>query len=417
MPGPRRPIHDEEPLVRIALRRAVRRVKAQATTPDLGRLLALQASGGAGDTLVALALAGSLFFSVPEAAARNGVLLYLGLTMAPFALAAPFLSAGLDRWHGSLRWGTIVSSVGRALLAWLLAGTVDSALLFPIALGILVLSRGAVVVKGALLPQLVSGDGSLVRANSSVAKTMALSGFVVSLPGILLVRWPGAEWALRCASIVYLLGVVPAFRLPAPRGRREVDERVEARATVRSASIRGAMVATAGVRMLVGFLVFHLAFALRSYDMGAVGLSWLIGCAALGGLSGAAAAPRLRRRLMEEGIIAGGLLVAGVAALVTGRWFSLVAAGGLVFFFGLASGAVKLSFDSIVQRDIRVGARGWAFARFESVMQLAWVIGALFPVLITIPGGPGVAGVGVAATGLAGLYSIGRRNARRMRPA
>src|SRR5690349_8065938 len=46
---------------------------------------------GAGDTLVALALAGSLFFSISPDAARGRVALYLVLTMAPFAVVAPLI--------------------------------------------------------------------------------------------------------------------------------------------------------------------------------------------------------------------------------------------------------------------------------------------------------------------------------------
>src|SRR6476619_868593 len=55
---------------------------------------------GAGDTLVALALAGSLFFSISPEAARGKVVLYLLLTMAPFAVVAPFIGPFLDRREG-----------------------------------------------------------------------------------------------------------------------------------------------------------------------------------------------------------------------------------------------------------------------------------------------------------------------------
>src|SRR5205814_2259800 len=45
------------------------------------------------DTLVAVALAGSIFFSATLAAARPKVLLYLGITMVPFAVVAPVVAA------------------------------------------------------------------------------------------------------------------------------------------------------------------------------------------------------------------------------------------------------------------------------------------------------------------------------------
>ena len=412
--GPEEERPREEPLWRIAAHRAVRAARRTASPPGFARLLVIQATGGAGDALVALALAGSLFFSVPEAAARDRVVLYLALTMAPFAVVAPFLSLVLDRFRGSLRFAALTASGGRFLLAWLLATRLDSFYLFPIAFGVLVLSRAALVVKGALLPQVVGSGSSLVEANSSISKTMALAGIVAGAPGLLLVMWPGPGTELLFAASIYGLGMLPALRLPSGKGRRTVSETRAARKAL-GVSIRHAAVAAAGMRLVVGFLVFHLAFALRRADFGSLDLGFMIGCAAFGSLAGAVLAPRVRRRLKEEGIVAAGLFVAGVAGIVAGAFFSLWSAGALAFAFGLTQGAVKLSFDAIVQRDVPEAARGWAFARFESVMQLAWVAGALLPVAVAIPAGAGVTGAGVAASVLALVYVAGRRQARSSR--
>ncbi len=406
---------DEEPLLRIIARRTVCRAKGKAWSPHFSRMLFFQGTGAAGDALVALALAGSLFFSVPETEARGRVFLYLALTVAPFAVIAPFLSAFLDRFHSSLRWATVIAASGRALLAWLLATRLHSLYLFPIAFGVLVLSRAALVVKGALLPQLVPEGKTLVAANSSVSRVNAVAGLAIGLPGLGLIYWPGVHVELLFAALVYVAGVVPALRLPSGRGRRAEHERMNARTAIRSISVRQAVVATAGLRLLVGFLVFHLAFALRRADLGTLGLGFLVGSAALGGLAGAVLAPRLRRLLREEGIVAGGLFIAGVAGILAGYWFSLTTAAALVFAFGIAAGAVKLAFDSIVQREVPEGARGWAFARFESVMQLAWVAGGLVPLAIPLPGGGGVMGAGVLASLLALIFVAGRRKARTAR--
>jgi hypothetical protein len=94
--------------------------------------------------------------------------------------------------------------------------------------------------------------------------------------------------------------------------------------------------------------------------------------------------------------------------LIVGRWFSLAAAGVLVFAFSIASGAAKVAFDSIIQRELPEGARGWAFARSESTLQLAWVAGAAAPLLLPIPAGPGVFAAGVVAQVLALLFIAGR---------
>jgi hypothetical protein len=408
--------HDEDPLLLIALRRVVRRLRHDAGTPEFGRLLLVQAAGSAGDAMLALALAGSLFFSVPETTARGRVGLYLALTVAPFAIVSPLLSRVLDHFRGSLRWAMLVSSLARGTLAWLLATRLDSLYLFPIAFGVLVMSRASLVVRGAALPNLVPEGRALVTANATLSKTAALAGLVAGIPGVLLVKWPGPHLELIVAALVYYSGAVPALRLPTAKGRRHAGERLGARSSARSPSVRQALVAMAGLRLLVGFLVFHLAFALRREDFGSLGLGLLIGSAALGGLIGAIAAPRLKQALKEEGIVVVSLVVAGIVGLFVGQWFSLFNSGVLVFAFGAAGGTAKVAFDAIVQREMPEGARGWAFARFESLLQLAWVAGAAIPLAFAVPSGPGVFAAGVVSNLLGILYVAGRRHARASRP-
>jgi Major Facilitator Superfamily len=409
----RRAGHDEDSLVVIALRRVVRRLRHDAGTPEFGRLLLVQAAGSAGDALLALALAGSLFFSVPETTARGRVGLYLALTVAPFAVVSPLLSRVLDRFRGSLRWAMLIASLARGTLAWLLATRLDSLYLFPIAFGVLVMSRASLVVRGAALPNLVPEGRALVTANATLSKTAALAALAAGIPGIALVKWPGPHVELLVTAAVYLAGAIPALRLPSAKGRRHEAERLEGRSSARNPTIRQALVAMAGLRLLVGFLVFHLAFALRREDFGSLGLGLLIGSAAMGGLIGAILAPRLKRALREEGIVVVSLVVAGIVGLFVGRWFSLFNAGVLVFAFGVAGGTAKVAFDSIVQREMPEGARGWAFARFESFLQLAWVAGAVIPLAVAVPAGPGVFAAGVAANLLGMLYVAGRRQTRR----
>ena len=408
------PGHDDEPLFRIAARRAVNRAKAQATTPALGRFLIYQASGAAGDALIALALAGSLFFDVPSTEARGRVALYLALTVAPFAIVAPFLSRILDRHRGSLRIAMILSAAGRGVLAWMLATRLESNFLFPIAFGVLLLSRAALVVRGALLPTLVPEEGSLVKANAALSKTGALAGMVAIVPGVILTRWISTRLELLLAAAVYFVGIFPALKIPAPKGRRPMEEQLDARRALRSLPLRQAVVMAAGMRFLVGFLVFHLAFALRREDAGTASLGLLIASAAVGTLFGAIFAPRLRRGLKEEGILVATMFCAGVAGVLVGYWFSVQAAAVLVFVYGISSGAAKVAFDALIQKGTTEAGRGYAFARYESVLQLAWVLGGLIPLLLAIPSGPGVVAVGIVALVLVALYVAGRRRARKV---
>ncbi|MGI8407543.1 MAG: hypothetical protein ACR2L3_03435, partial [Actinomycetota bacterium] len=278
----------------------------------------------------------------------------------------------------------------------------------PLAFAVLLLSRAALIVKGAVLPVLVPPGRSLVKANASLSRISALAGIVVGLPGIVIINFVGVNAELLLAAVIYYMATILALRLPTMKGRRAAEERLGAQAMARSAGIRQAILAAGGMRMLVGFVVFHLAFALRREDLGSVGLGLLVGASAFGGLVGALIAPRLRRSLREEGILLASLLAAGLAALVTGRFFTPVAAGILVFVLGVASGASKVAFDSMVQRETPEAGRGWAFARFESVLQLAWVVGAMIPLVFTLPSGPGVVAVGIAANTIAILFTLGR---------
>lgn len=408
--GASRP-QEEEPLYRIAARRALERAQRSAATPTFGRLLKLQAAGAAGDALLALALAGSLFFSIPEAAARDRVALYLVVTMAPFSLVAPVLSRVLDRSHGGLRAALVVASLGRAVLAWLLASRLDTFYLFPLAFGLLVLSRASLVARSALLPTVVPEGRALVVANASLSKVSAAAGMTAVLPGLVVVHLAGARAELVFAALVYAAGALPAMRLPSARGRRDDEERRRARQGARTPTVRRAVVVMTLLRLLVGFVIFHLGFALPREALDALGLGLLVGGGAFGSLFGAMVSSRFKGRIKEEGLMMLCCFAAGGAAMATGRWFSLASAAALVFVFGASAGASKVAFDALVQRDTPEGGRGWAFARFESLLQLGWVTGALVPVVLTIPTKPGVAGAGVAALLVAVSFVVAHRRA------
>jgi MFS family permease len=402
----------EEALWRIVIRRAGAGLKRDALTPAFGRLLFLQGAGAAGDAAIAIALAGSLFFSVPEATARGKVALYLALTVAPFAVVSPLLARFLDRHRASLRWALIVAAVGRGILAWLLATRLDTLYLFPLAFGILLLSKVTLIVRGAVLPRLVPESQSLVQAGAALSRISAIGGILGGLVGVALIKVWGPRVELLAGALVYLSATLPALRLPTSRGKRSEGERAGAKAKARSMDVRQAAVAAAGMRFLVGFLVFDLAFALRREHFNSLGLGLLVGSATVGGLVGALVAPRLRRLMREEGIIVASLVVAGVTGLIVGHYFSVISAGALVFAIGVTSGALKVAFDAIVQEATPEGGRGWAFARFESFLQLAWVAGSLVPLLIPLSSGAGATIVGVMANFLALLYLLGRHRAR-----
>ena len=113
------------------LGRNLLRVRERGAGGEAGmlRLLDLHAASCAGDTLVALGLAGTVFFSVPAGEARGRVALYLLVTMLPFVLLAPVVGPVLDRFRHGRRYALAVTMLGRAFLAFLLSEHLTSWLL------------------------------------------------------------------------------------------------------------------------------------------------------------------------------------------------------------------------------------------------------------------------------------------------
>jgi len=114
--------------------RAVRRVRTAARADGADRsglsaLLSVHALHAAGDAMVTVALAGTLFFSVPIGEARSSIALYLLLTMLPFALLVPVAGPLLDRFPHGRRNVLAATTGGRGLLTWVMAGAVGVGLL------------------------------------------------------------------------------------------------------------------------------------------------------------------------------------------------------------------------------------------------------------------------------------------------
>ncbi len=98
---------------------------------------------------------------------------------------------------------------------------------------------------------------------------------------------------------------------------------------------------------------------------------------------------------------------------VTTRLEEVVGSAALAATVAVAATCAKLAFDSLVQRDAPDANRGRSFARFEVRFQLVWVVGAVVPVLISIPLHVGFVIV-VATAGFALFsYLAGQRAARR----
>lgn len=419
----------------------------------LGKLIELHAVNGAGDVMITVALASTVFFSVPTDEARGRVALYLAITMAPFTVLAPVIGPLLDRLPHGRRAAMAGSMLARALLALVISGAVASGSLelYPAALGVLVASKAYGVVRSAVVPRLLPPRFSLVKANSRVTLAGLLATGVAAPVGAGL-HAIGDPWPLYGAFVIFVAGTFLSFTLPPKvdsakgedvallaadeehlhgplrkdrKGAGEAGEAAEAkeardarRPGLRTVgpAVTHALGANAALRCLSGFLIFFLAFLLREHPLtgesAAVSLGIVGVAAGVGNALGTAVGAWLRSRTPEIIIVAAVALVLGTA-VVAALFFGALLVAVLAAVAGFGQALAKLSLDALIQRDVPELVRTSAFARSETLLQVAWVFGGAVGIVMPLNGTLGlvVAAVIVAAgwlTTLRGLLNSAR---------
>ena len=366
----------------------------------LSRLLELHAFNAAGDAALTISLAGTLFFQVPSEQARTQIALFLGITMLPFAVVAPLIGPFLDRYRRGRRWAIGATMALRAFGAWALAGavTTNSPWLFPAALTCLVASKAYGVTRASAVPRLLPPQLTLVRANSRISLA-GIAGAAISAPFASLFSLLGAQWSLRYAALVYAAATVLAILLPArvdssagesPVGVLDVADpgRRSRKLGITPLVILG-LRCNAGLRMLSGFLTMFMAFLLRENPIDGwqhrktLLLGLVIGAAGLGNTLGTLVGSLLKSRKPQV-IVLVTLLLDAAAATYAAVFFGLLAAVVLGLVAGLCQGLGKLSLDALIQRDVSELVRTSVFARSETLLQLAWVVGGFLGVFMPL---------------------------------
>ncbi len=377
----------------------------------LSRLIQMHFFNTAGDSAVAISLAGSLFFQVPSGEARGQVALFLGLTMLPFVIVAPLIGPFLDRFAHGRRWAIGATMALRAFLCWGLATSVtgDSPWLFAAALGVLVSSKAYGVTRAAAVPRLLPREFTLVRANGRVSMAGTV-GAALSAPVAGLLSLIGPEWSLRYAFALFVIATVCAIRLPEKVDSSVGEDELVLRGSDTSKSRRGraklrippavafALRANCGPRWLSGFLIMFMAFLLRENPPPSdldekllVGL--IVGAAGAGNALGILLASWLKRINPQVTVV---LALVGVTAvtLVATLLYGVLPLVLLGLTAGLAQSLAKFCLDATIQRDVPTRVQASAFARSDTTLQLAWVIGGF--VGIALPLEPARLGLGVA---------------------
>lgn len=398
----------------------------------LARVMELHLVATAADTLILTALATTIFFAVPTQQARGRVATSLLITMVPFVVLAPLIGPLLDRLRHGRRYAIAATMVVRAFLAWVMAGAVGGAgsssaafSLYPAAFGFLVCQKAYIVTRAAALPRVLPRDVGLVAANSRLSLAGVAAMTVAAPLGTGLNVWLGPSVTLRLAFVVFAAATVLALML-SPR----VDaSEGETRALIRSADTvplegaRGGGVrsgtgprvvlglrANTAMRAFTGFLTLFLAFRLRHQPLGGLkdttAVALVVVLAAVGGGAGTALGGALRRMRPEVTValaVAGTTLAAAWAALAYGLWPVLA----IAFIAGFGQSLAKLCLDTMIQADVAEHVRTSAFARSETVLQLAWVAGGGVGLVLPLSGAWGLGFAAAAMTAATVIVTAG----------
>lgn len=370
-------------------------------TPGLGKLSGIHALHSGAEALVAVSLAGSLFFSVSIDASRPRILLYLGLTLAPFAILGPLIGPFIDKVKGGHRIVLASTLVGRALLVAVLSGQIQSLWLYPIAFGVLVLGRTYSVTRNAIVPSLVPVHEELVRANATLAIVGVTGGAIASSIGVVVLNIADASWLPRLAVLPYAAAALLSLSLAnTKRSDHEVDDIVE---IVVDPAIRSAAGGMAGLRAAVGFLTFHVGFALKSGGEPAWFFGAVLAANGAGSIAGTLLSPWLRRRVPEYRMLTLSLAAPAAVAAVAALRFHRITVIAIAFVLGVGLAVGRRAFDSVVQTHAPHGSRGSAYAGLETRLELSWVAGALAAVVARAAGWLGLA---VLAAALAAVVVL-----------
>ncbi len=407
-------------------------------TTAFGRLALVHVVMSAGDTLVTISLAGSLFFSVSPHEAKGRVLLYLLLTIAPFAVVSPVLGPLIDRSANGRRILVAVSAGSRTFLCWAMASRLSSLWLFPLAFLVLVSSKLYAVTRGTLVPEMARTDQFRQHAarlneagwpdgpqksesgfagfNAQLTLLGTVAGLLAGSVGAGILKGLGAPWVLHLATVVFLVATVASLRLQKPNRRATAhrpltqEEKDQYQLTpLGDREVVWGLSAAALMRCAVGFATFMLAFGLRRAHAGLGLFALSLSASGAGSLLGLAFVSRVRERWRDTTLLSWALIVTGAGAWTASYRPTLVAQVGLAAWLGLGAAVAQPSFDSLTQRLVAPGAQGRTFARFAVRQQLLWVLGAVIPVAVPLSFAAGDRGLGIALI-IGGLtYGLGRR--------
>jgi MFS family permease len=416
---------------------------------DFRRLLSTRIISQTGDGIFTAGLGTYVFFNAttfpsPAKGAAAFAVLY-----APYSLIGPFAGVFIDRW--SRRQILVYSALLRFVFVVLTAGLMASGNLGPplyiAVLLVLGVNRFFLASLSAALPHVVAGD-KLVMGNAvspTAGGIMAAIGGIVGL-GVNAATGDterGAAITLLVAGLFYVAASLVARIMhrdllgpQRPPGSRQPGQIVSEFKIVAAGLAAGAryifgrrgpataLGATGGNRCLYGILLLMSILLYRNYFYhgakasvaeGHFGL--LVTLSAVGYFCAALVTPPVTQRLAKPAFITLLLASSAVVTGALGQTFEQLAFLIIGFCLNLASQGIAICATTILQEQVGDEFRGRAFAFYDMMFNITYVVGALIVAPFLPMSGKSPAILGIVAVGyavvavaywLAGRHSAGR---------
>jgi MFS family permease len=378
------------------------------TNPGFRRLFIVRLAGQFGDGVFQASLAGAVLFNPEHQAHAADVAAGFTVLLLPYSIIGPFAGVLLDRWWRQrvLVWSSALRAVGVALVAAEILAGVHGLPFYASALVVVSISRFFLSALSASLPHVVSG-AELVTANALSTTVGAIATTLGGGAAVGVRAWAGgsntAYAAIAIAAAVpYAIAAVAArifdTRTLGPddveRGNRETIGAV-ARGLVAGGqhvyqrkSVFYGLTAIGVHRLCSGISTVCTLLLYRNYfhdqgffRAGLSGLGQVVAALAIGSGLAAVVTPGATRTLgfaRWPALLLGGAAVVEVGLALPFQMPLLLLAALLL---GFASQGIKISVDTLVQRDVEDEYRGRVFALYDMLFNIALVAAALLTAL------------------------------------
>ncbi len=388
--------------------------------PNFGRLWFIQASTQVGGNMALYALTILVFATTRSNAAVSALVMSF---LIPTILLSAVAGVLVDRLD--VRWALIVPNTVRTLLTLGLAiAGVNVALLLILNLGISLTTVVLTPAEASMIPRIVAKH-QLETAMGIFNLTLQAS-FAVGFAflGPLLVTIAGPSFVLGVVVAFYAAATIATFGLPAappiarePGAKRRTFHEPIDQLREGIAAISGDrevsrplihLAAAASLVGVIGVLGPNLAASLGLDPQNLIVVVLPLGLGVVAGVFGLRrfGAGLSRRRAAEGGLVAFGLLAAGISAvgpIGTGAGLPVIPlVVVLAFAAGAAYATTTVSAQTALFENMPAGARGRIFGVLASIVSAA----SLLPILIAGPLADAVSGPLVIAITSAGVLIL-----------